>query len=132
MVTVTPEAMVTLVAIVCPSAHVVSAEIVVVAPPLLLVLPPLLDAPELLLPPLLPLLDAPELPLELEAPLLLLPPLLLPPLDPVAPGSGWYPDPGTSGPVADEQPDASARTESATVALSDSAWRNMRQTPRGG
>ncbi|HEX3345058.1 MAG TPA: hypothetical protein VHS09_10830, partial [Polyangiaceae bacterium] len=74
------------------------------------------DPPELL--PLLaaPLLEPPELPLDVPPPLLL--PVLLPPLDPVAPGSGWYPEPGMSGP-ADEQPAASARMESATVALSD-------------
>jgi hypothetical protein len=134
MVTVTPGAMVTLVAICCPLVHVVSAEIVVVAPPLLL--PPVLlpVAPlELPAPLLPPLLEPPELLVEAPPPLLL-PPVLLPVplLDPVAPGSWWYPEPGTSGPVADEQPEASARMESATVAFSDSAWRNMRQTPRGG
>jgi hypothetical protein len=121
MVTVTPGAMVTVVAICSPLAHVVSAEIVVPAPPLLL--PPLplpVAPPELPAPLLAPLLAPPEL-LVLEPPPPLLPPLLvLPPLlDPLGPGSSWYPEPGTSGPVADEQPEASARMESATVAFSD-------------
>jgi hypothetical protein len=128
--------MVTLLVICWPLAHVVSAEIVIPAPPLLLapLLPPVVPL-ELAVPLLeAPLLEpAPELPPELAAPLLLLPPpVLLPPvLDPVAPGSWWYPEPGMSGPPADEQPAASARMERATVAFSDSAWRNMRQTPLG-
>jgi hypothetical protein len=125
--------MVTLLGICCPLAHVVSAEIVIPAPPLLL-LPPVVPL-ELAVPLLeAPLLEpAPELPPELAAPLLLVPPpVLLPPvLDPVAPGSGWYPEPGISGPAAEEQPAASARMERATVAFSDSAWKNMRQTPLG-
>jgi hypothetical protein len=125
IVTVTPAAMSTFPS--CwPVAHVVSADIVVVAPPLLL------EPPELLLLP--PLLDEelPELlPEELEPPLLPppLPPLLpLPPLDPVSP-VWWSPEPGMSEP--EEQPAASVRLEIAMEAFSDLAWRNMRQTPLG-
>jgi hypothetical protein len=122
IVTVTPEAMLTLPS--CwPSLHVVS-DVMSVVPPASPVLPPPEVAPELVPPLLLPLPPLPE-------------PVPPPPEEPVPlllEGCQWSWG-GASGP-ADEHA-ASARTpgatmESATESLSDSTWKNMRQTPRGG
>jgi hypothetical protein len=126
MVTVTPEAMVMLVAICWPLLQVVSAEMVVPLPASL-ASPPLEPLPELVPPPplLLPLLDPAVPPLDpLEVPLLL--PEGSHRLD------GGVVEPAEEHPARTRTPGTMASMKETLADLSDSAWKNMRQTPRAG